>query len=71
VEFLIRDVTGEKHRSLPTGWDRGLTEEDKQKLGLDFGSEHERWDVDQISEYLIGEITRHPRATGHCIPARR
>jgi hypothetical protein len=56
VEFLIRDVTG--GRSLPTGWDAGLTEDDKESLGLSFTADDERWPRDKILAYLTCEFER-------------
>lgn len=35
VAFFVRDVT-EKRRALPDGWDDGLSDADKQAMGLDF-----------------------------------
>lgn len=66
VDFLMRDVTGEKRRALPTGWDDGLTEDDKTKLGLVISDENEQWDLDKIVAHLMGEFERNvsPDTTG-------
>jgi putative DNA primase/helicase len=66
VEFLFRDVTGEKRRTLPKGWDEGLSDEDKKQLGLDFEEENEQWDFDRIVKYLqIGfETFSDPMTSG-------
>lgn len=66
VEFLIRDVTGEKKRPLPVGWDEGLTDADKEKMGLDFGRDQVRWSVDEISAYITTQAERFsdPRSQG-------
>jgi hypothetical protein len=57
VEFLTRDVTS--GRSLPTGWDSGLSDEDKERFGLSFTSENERWDSERIVAWLASEFERH------------
>lgn len=59
VDFLMRDVTGEKRRALPVGWDDGLTIDDKEKLGLSITDENEQWDKDKIVAHLVGEFERH------------
>lgn len=60
VEFLVRDVTSEARKALPLGWDEGLTEEDKEKLGLTFTEDHETWPVQRILDYITSECERHP-----------
>lgn len=47
LKFIVTDVM-EDDRILPTGWDAGLTQEDKQVYGLDFGEDHLEWDYDQL-----------------------
>ncbi|WP_181176983.1 MULTISPECIES: phage/plasmid primase, P4 family [unclassified Mesorhizobium] len=59
VDFLMRDVTGEKRKALPLGWDDGLTEDDKTKLGLSITDENERWDAERITAHLVSEFERH------------
>ena len=58
VEFLVKDVTGERRAALPLGWDEGLTEEDKARMGLTFSADDEKWPVDKIISYLSGEFER-------------
>lgn len=58
IEFLVRDVTGEKRVGLPIGWDEGLSDDDKQKLGLSFTEDDEKWTADKILLYLAGEFER-------------
>lgn len=60
VEFLIRDVTGERKQALPLGWDEGLSADDKNRLGLNFTDDDVVWDYEQVKEYLQGEFTRWP-----------
>lgn len=60
IEFLIRDVTGEKQLQLPIGWDDGLTAEDKERLGLSFTSNNEIWSYERIKEFLLAEFANHP-----------
>lgn len=59
INFLMRDVLG-KRRTLPKGWDSGLTEEDKKKLGLTFGEEHEQWSFASLQKHLQIEFEQHP-----------
>ena len=59
IKFLHRDVF-DKNKALPDGWDEGLTEEDKQKLGLQFNKEHEEWSFEEMRDYLRNEFERHP-----------
>jgi len=58
IEFLIRDVTGERKHALPPGWDDGLTDDDKVKMGLSFTADDELWDGKRILTYLAAEFER-------------
>lgn len=58
VEFLIRDVTGERNIALPVGWDDGMTDELKADLGLSFTKDDEMWDASRMLEYLSTEFKR-------------
>lgn len=60
VEFLIRDVTGEKRVGLPIGWDEGLSEDDKKRLGLSFTEDDEKWTAERILQMLAIEYERFP-----------
>jgi putative DNA primase/helicase len=62
VEFLVKDVTGDSRFGLPAGWDDGLTENDKNSLGLDFSDEHEQWDFMRFQAELMS-IAELPPAT--------
>lgn len=57
VEFLIRDVKG--GRPLPPGWDNGLDEHDREKMGLDFEEEDELWDYERVKAYLHTKYEIH------------
>lgn len=59
IEFLVKDVTSERRAALPLGWDEGLTEEDKEKLGLKFTEDDEKWPVSRILDYLRVEFERY------------
>lgn len=59
VEFLFKDVTGDKRRTLPSNWDDGLTAEQKKAMGLEFGDDAERWDCTRLFDFLRGELERH------------
>lgn len=63
VEFVIRDVTGVRRMGLPIGWDEGLSDQDKEKLGLKFTENDEKWSCSRILTYLGQEFTRFPDAT--------
>lgn len=52
IEFLVADVVGEKRKTLPVGWDVGLTAEDKKKMGVDFSDDQIEWSYDKIKTYL-------------------
>lgn len=60
VEFLVRDVTSQARKALPLGWDEGLSDEDKEKLGLSFTENDQSWSVQKILDYLAMEFERHP-----------
>lgn len=51
ANFILSDVN-ENNYVLPLGWDKDLSTEDKQKLGLVFDEANEAWTFDQIIEYL-------------------
>lgn len=53
AEFLIADVTGEKRRMLPIGWDAGMPPELKAALKLDaLSEEDEEKTIDQLRSEL-------------------
>jgi putative DNA primase/helicase len=62
VHFIVRDVTGVRKMALPIGWDEGLSDEDRQKLGLTFSEEDEKWTATRILENLAVEFQRFPDA---------
>ncbi len=62
VEFVIHDVK-ERKRSLPKGWDEGLTEKDKINLKLDFTEDQVEWDYDQIKLFVREEFEKHPEGS--------
>lgn len=56
VHFINRDLTGPKKRQLPKGWDEGLTDEERQSLGLTLDEEAEQWDFLAYQAYLKTEF---------------
>jgi phage/plasmid-associated DNA primase len=60
IRFLHRDVF-DKQKVLPSGWDDGLTEEEKQAWGLEFTREQEQWTFELIKQFLIDEFERWPK----------
>lgn len=51
VRFLRRDIE-EKGKILPVNWDKDLTPEERQALGLEFDKEQEAWSFDAIKDFL-------------------
>ncbi len=62
IYFLVRDVHGAVKRPVPAGWDEGLTEEDKLKLGLRVSAEDEKWTEAQIVEWMGEMFVNNPQA---------
>lgn len=59
IRFLHRDVM-EKGKQLPEGWDTGLTDAEREELGVVFEKEHVEWSFDEMRDYLRDEFSRHP-----------
>lgn len=59
IQFVARDVLGEKRRTLPVGWDNGLTDEDKERMGLKVVEDRVQWDSETIQNFLVNEFSRH------------
>jgi len=53
IHFLARDA---EKRSLPSGWDTGLTDEDIEKLGLVQARQNRKMTQAEILDYLAHEI---------------
>lgn len=62
VSFLMRDVT-EKGLILPSGWDDGLTPEDKEAMGLLVDVDNEEWTSDQLRTYLKEQFEAHQKGS--------
>ncbi|KVZ62261.1 bifunctional DNA primase/polymerase [Burkholderia ubonensis] len=60
IKFLHRDVY-DKQKVLPSGWDEGLTDEEKQAYSLDFTKEQEEWGFDDLKQFLLDEFERFPK----------
>lgn len=61
LEFLVKDL--EKGRTMPDGWDNGLTDELKQHPTIAKMIEMnavQRWDVVRAREWLAGKIAEKP-----------
>ncbi|MDQ6433635.1 bifunctional DNA primase/polymerase [Mesorhizobium sp. LHD-90] len=56
VEFLNKDLAGDTKNILPTGWDEGLSDEDKERLGLAFTEDDEVWTAQQIIAALEQKV---------------
>lgn len=68
VEFLLRDVLGPRHRTLPSGWDTGLDDDMKKKMGLDAITEGSiKKTPDEILTYYGGEISKPGATPGDAI----
>lgn len=59
INFIVRDVT-EKKKVLPRGWDEGLSDEDKTRMGLVFDIDQEEWDFVQMKEHLHRTFEEFP-----------
>jgi putative DNA primase/helicase len=57
VEFLLRDVKG--GRPLPPGWDHGLDDENKARMGLDIDESEELWNYERIKTWLHAKYELH------------
>lgn len=55
LQYVIHDVTV-KGKMLPTGWDEGLTPEQKKEWGLEFDAANEEWTFAQIEQYIQDAI---------------
>lgn len=51
IAFLTRDVLGQRRASLPTGWDKDVTDDQKLAWGLNFGPEQEQWSFMRLRDY--------------------
>jgi phage/plasmid-associated DNA primase len=60
LKFLHRDVF-EKQKVLPTGWDEGLTNDEKVAYGLEFSKEQEESTFEDLKQFLIDEFERFPK----------
>jgi phage/plasmid-associated DNA primase len=60
IKFLQRDVF-EKQKVLPTGWDEGMSPEEKESWGLEITKEQEEWTFDDLKQFLIDEFERFPK----------
>lgn len=57
IEFLVKDVTG--GRALPKEWDEGLTDADKEQLGISFTDEQRQWSRQEIVDSLCAAFAEH------------
>lgn len=62
IEFIIQDVTV-RGKTIPTGWDEGLSDEDKVNMGLVFTDDQTEWDFNQIKEYVRNGFELHADGT--------
>lgn len=58
LSFLAQDVIGPKGKTLPKGWDEGLTDEEKTQMGLNFDIELEEWDYERLRNYLYQQFSQ-------------
>ena len=59
VRFVLRDVH-DRGKVLPTGWDEDLSDEDKEKLGLELDKDKQEWSFNELRDYLQEKFERHP-----------
>lgn len=61
AEFLVSDVTGDKRRMLPVGWDAGLSGEMKSGLGLSvITDDNQEWTPEQVRIHLDAALAALP-----------
>ena len=51
IQFMLEDVNS-KGKMLPTGWDAGLSDDEREKWGLKFDETQEEWTLQQLVEYI-------------------
>ena len=58
--FVINDVLGPKKKSLPEGWDAGMSPAERTALGFDaFTEENIAWDYTRMKKYISAEFMLH------------
>jgi P4 family phage/plasmid primase-like protien len=62
MEFVRRDVL-EGKKTLPVGWDAGLTEDEKVAAAKEFGEDFEEWPIARMHEFIDAEFEKHGRGT--------
>lgn len=65
VEFLLKDV--ESGRTLPTGWDTGLTDEQREHPAIAEmikKNEVQRWTIDKANDWINAQISLDPENAG-------
>ena len=55
VEFIRKDVLA-REKILPVGWDRRLTDEQRDAFGLNFDKNQQAWTGQEIQDYLRDEV---------------
>jgi hypothetical protein len=58
LSFLAQDVIGPKGKTLPKGWDEGLSDDEKKSMGLNFDIELEEWDYERLRNYLYQQFSQ-------------
>ncbi len=51
IEYINKDLS--RNNKLVQGWDKGLSEEERTKLGIVWGEDNEVWTGDRIQKHLI------------------
>jgi P4 family phage/plasmid primase-like protien len=68
LEFLLKDV--EKGRTLPNGWDEGLTEAQRANPAIAemiAKNEVQRWEYEKARDWLRAQVAVNPDSTNHRI----
>ncbi len=60
VEFIERDIV-EGKKTLPVGWDEGLSDEERDAAAKEFGEDSEEWTFARCVEYLDVQFELHDR----------
>lgn len=68
IEFLLKDV--EAGKTLPNGWDTGLTDEQKKHPAIEEmikKNEVQRWEVMKARDWLSAQISKDPTDVNYCM----
>lgn len=59
IKFLLNEVNGRKKKPLPKNWDNGLSQKEKEELGLDVSEDCVAWGYSEIIDYVQQGFEKH------------